>query len=123
MSIIRSRGRTVRGRVWRGSGTIRWIATLRLSHFRTHALTHFPVIIRSLFFATYRDMAGHDELAVELPQGARVADLVGSLRARGGGLARLPESPVVAINMDYAPLAAELRDGDEVAFIPPVAGG
>jgi molybdopterin converting factor subunit 1 len=81
------------------------------------------VIIRSLFFATYRDMAGHDELAVELPQGARVADLVGRLRARGGGLARLPESPVVAINMDYAPLGAELRDGDEVAFIPPVAGG
>jgi molybdopterin synthase catalytic subunit len=81
------------------------------------------MIVRSLFFATYRDMAGHDELAVELPAGARVADLVGSLRARGGGLARLPESPVVAINMDYAPLAAELADGDEVAFIPPVAGG
>ena len=81
------------------------------------------MIIRSLFFATYRDMAGHDELAVELPQGARVADLVRNLRARGGGLARLPESPVVAINMDYAPLAAELRQGDEVAFIPPVAGG
>jgi molybdopterin synthase catalytic subunit len=80
------------------------------------------MIIRSLFFASYRDMAGADELALELPPGARVADLVGRLRS-SGGLSRMPESPVVAVNMDYAPLATELRDGDEVAFIPPVAGG
>jgi len=88
------------------------------SHLRTAAM-----IIRSLFFASYRDLAGLDELQVELPAGARVADLVAGLRARGGGLARLPESPVAAVNMDYAPLATPLRDGDEVAFIPPVAGG
>jgi molybdopterin converting factor small subunit len=30
---------------------------------------------------------------------------------------------VVAVNMDYAPAATALRDGDEVALIPPVAGG
>lgn len=79
--------------------------------------------VRTLFFASYRDLAGTDELALELPAGARVADLVGSLRARGDDLSRLPPSPVVAVNMDYAPLSTELRDGDEVAFIPPVAGG
>jgi molybdopterin converting factor subunit 1 len=81
------------------------------------------MIIRSLFFATYRDMAGQDELSVELPDGASIAELVAGLRARGGGLSRMPESPVTAVNMDYAPLATVLRDGDEVAFIPPVAGG
>lgn len=80
------------------------------------------MIIRSLFFASYRDMAGTDELALELPAGARVMDLIGRLRGQGG-LLRLPESPVVAVNMEYAPLGTELRDGDEVAFIPPVAGG
>jgi molybdopterin converting factor subunit 1 len=81
------------------------------------------MIVRSLFFAVYRELAGADELPVELPEGARVADLVARLRAGGNGLSRLPESPVVAVNMDYAPLSARLRDGDEVAFIPPVAGG
>ncbi len=81
------------------------------------------MIVRTLFFATYRDLAGTDELAVELPAGARVVDLVRRLRSGGSQLARLPETPVVAINMDYAPPGAELRDGDEVAFIPPVAGG
>jgi molybdopterin converting factor subunit 1 len=81
------------------------------------------MIVRSLFFATYRDLAGAGEVAVELPDGALVAALVRALRERGGALSRLPAAPLVAVNMDYAPLAAELRDGDEVAFIPPVAGG
>jgi molybdopterin synthase catalytic subunit len=81
------------------------------------------MIVRSLFFAQYRDLAGADEMAVELPEGARVADLVARLRAGANGLSRLPAAPVVAVNMDYSPLSTGLREGDEVAFIPPVAGG
>ena len=81
------------------------------------------MIVRSLFFALYREMAGAEELLVELPEGSRVADLVAHLRVAGSSLARLPAQPVVAVNMDYAPLSTALRDGDEVAFIPPVAGG
>ncbi|MFL5540748.1 MAG: MoaD/ThiS family protein [Longimicrobiaceae bacterium] len=81
------------------------------------------MIVRSLFFAQYRDFAGADEMHVELPEGASVADLVVRLRAGANGLSRLPASPVVAVNMDYAPHTTALRDGDEVAFIPPVAGG
>jgi molybdopterin converting factor subunit 1 len=81
------------------------------------------MIVRSLFFAHYRDLAGSDERAVELPAGARVADLVARLRTGEGALAGLPERPVVAVNMEYAALDAPLAEGDEVAFIPPVAGG
>lgn len=81
------------------------------------------MIVRSLFFALYREMAGADELPVELPAGSRVADLVMHLRQPGTALERLPAQPLVAVNMDYAPLSTPLRDGDEVAFIPPVAGG
>jgi molybdopterin converting factor subunit 1 len=81
------------------------------------------MIVRALFFASYRDLAGTDELDVELPGGARVADLVSRLRASGNGWDALPASPAVAVNMDYAPLSTALREGDEVAFIPPVAGG
>lgn len=81
------------------------------------------MIVRSLFFASYRDLAGAEERRVELPEGARVADLVARLRAGGDGLAALPGSPAVAVNRRYAPLSSPLSDGDEVAFIPPVAGG
>jgi len=38
-------------------------------------------------------------------------------------LARLPPRPLVAINEQYATLQSELRGGEEVAVIPPVAGG
>jgi len=79
--------------------------------------------VRSLFFATYRDLAGADELLVELAAPATVADLVRELRGSRPGLAALPPVPAVAVNLEYAPLSTALRDGDEVAFIPPVAGG
>ncbi|HEV2148158.1 MAG TPA: molybdopterin converting factor subunit 1 [Longimicrobiaceae bacterium] len=79
--------------------------------------------VRSLFFATYRDLAGAEELEVELPAAATVRDLVRELRAARPGLAALPDSPAVAVNLEYAPLSTPLSDGDEVAFIPPVAGG
>jgi len=79
--------------------------------------------VRSLFFAFYRDLAGADELLVQLPAQATVRDLVRELRGAAAGLAALPETPVVAVNMTYAPLSTPLADGDEVAFIPPVAGG
>ncbi len=79
--------------------------------------------IRALFFATYRDMAGADEISVELPAGSSIADLVRHLRGRGGGWTSLPDRPAVALNLTYAKLAAALSDGDEVAFIPPVSGG
>lgn len=79
--------------------------------------------VRLLFFALYRDLAGTDALELELEPGATVAAAVAALRRRGDGLARLPEAPAVAVNRAYAPLDSRLRDGDELALLPPVAGG
>ena len=82
-----------------------------------------PLRIRLLFFAVYRDLAGASELELQLPAGATAAAAVAALRELGGGLGRLPASPVVAVNREYAPLSTPLRDGDELALLPPVAGG
>lgn len=79
--------------------------------------------VRTLFFASYRDLAGADELELEVVPGSSVRELVALLRARGGSWSRLPEEPVVAVNMEYASLSTPLGEGDEVAFIPPVSGG
>lgn len=81
------------------------------------------VNIRALFFASYRDIAGAPEITVDLPDGASAADLVAGLRARSAAWHALPEYPAVAVNRTYSPLRTTLRDGDEVAFIPPVSGG
>lgn len=79
--------------------------------------------IRVYFFGLYREFAGSDELMLELPESATVATAVQSLRSRGDGLTRLPEVPSVAVNEVYAHIDAPLADGDELAFLPPVAGG
>ena len=82
-----------------------------------------PLPVHTLFFAVYRDLLGAAELDVELAEGATVRDLVDQLRSRGAPFDALPEEPTVAVNRVYAALSAPLAPGDEVAFIPPVAGG
>ncbi len=82
-----------------------------------------PVEIRTLFFASYKDLLGTGEVQVVLPEGATVSDLVSALRSRGGAFTVLPTAPAVAVNMTYTDPSSSLSDGDEVALIPPVAGG
>lgn len=69
-------------------------------------------------FAQLRERAGTNELSVELPDGARVADALERLASVIG------ELPVVmAVNREYADADALLTPGDELALIPPVSGG
>ena len=79
--------------------------------------------VNALFFASYRDLVGSSSLSVELADGSTVADLVAELRGRGTPYDALPEEPAVAVNRTYAYLDEPLASDDEVAFIPPVAGG
>jgi molybdopterin converting factor small subunit len=67
-----------------------------------------------LLFASYAD--------VELPAEATVADVLAALRGRPGA-ERLPAAPLVAVNQHYARPSSRVTAGDEVAVIPPVAGG
>lgn len=73
------------------------------------------------YFAVLREVRGRDSEA--LTTSARsAAELYEELRARHGfPLARA--SLRVAVNDDFAPWEHELKDGDRVTFIPPVAGG
>lgn len=75
-----------------------------------------------LLFASYADALGADSLTVDLPAGGTVADVMADLRRRPGA-DRLPPAPLVAVNQRYAPAGCVLAPGDEVAVIPPVAGG
>jgi molybdopterin converting factor subunit 1 len=75
-----------------------------------------------LLFASYADSVGASSLDIDVPSGATVADVVGSVRGLPGA-ARVPREPLVAVNERYAAQHAVLCDGDEVAIIPPVAGG
>jgi molybdopterin synthase catalytic subunit len=69
-------------------------------------------------FAGVRERAGTGERALELPDGARAADVWQELE-----LGDEPPGLLYAVNRVYADADRALADGDEVALIPPVSGG
>ena len=76
-----------------------------------------------LLFGSLREATGAKELSVALPEGATVAAL-GALLARDhAAFARLPGRVRVSVNYEVVEEARVLRDGDEVAYLPPVSGG
>lgn len=73
-----------------------------------------------LLFASWADALG-SSVQLELPAGARVRDLLTAVSRMVAG--RVLPKPLVAVNQRYANADTELNAGDEVALIPPVAGG
>jgi molybdopterin converting factor subunit 1 len=74
-------------------------------------------------FARLRDLAGTGELVREVPDSATVHTVWNALTTEMPSLAQYERTMSVAVNAEYARMAAALHDGDEVAFMPPVSGG
>lgn len=75
-----------------------------------------------LLFASYADSFGARSIDVPVGAPCTVAALVATMRTLPGG-ARLPLAPLVAVNREWAAADRTIAVGDEVAVIPPVAGG
>jgi len=82
-----------------------------------------PMKVRLLFFAVLRDIAGTDARELALAEGTTAQDVWQSLRRQYAKLSDYTQPPMIAINETYATPETVLRHGDELAFIPPVAGG
>jgi molybdopterin converting factor subunit 1 len=78
--------------------------------------------VRVLLFASYADALGAPEVQLELPNGARVRDVLDRVLELAAGK-RVPRKPMIAINQRYASPDQTVTASDEVAIIPPVAGG
>jgi molybdopterin converting factor subunit 1 len=74
-------------------------------------------------FARLRDLAGAGELVRDLSAPATVQTVWRSLVADFPTLADYERTMSVAVNAEYARMNADVTDGDEVAFLPPVSGG
>ena len=79
------------------------------------------VEVKALLFASYADAFGSAEFSLSLRAGSTVGDAVAAIRAKSP--AAIPERPLVALNERYASYDDALASGDEIALIPPVAGG
>jgi len=74
-------------------------------------------------FGSLREAIGESTIEVELADGSRVKDLRGWLSERNPLVEQLGDRLAASVNLEIADSDAVLADGDEVAFLPPVAGG
>jgi molybdopterin converting factor small subunit len=80
------------------------------------------VTVRVLLFASYAESLGAETLDLTLPSPARVRDVIGQLRDLPGGRL-LPPKPLCARNLAHAGQDDPVLHGDEIAVLPPLAGG
>jgi molybdopterin converting factor subunit 1 len=106
-----------------GSWWLKWIAYLfpggRSQRFSVAYAVWMRITV--LYFGVLKDVMGHRSVVMELTEGASVGELLAL--HRGSGRASVWNSIAVAVNQEYARAADVLKDGDEVALLPPVSGG
>lgn len=79
--------------------------------------------VRVRFFANYAELVGREEMSLEVTLPATVADVVRRLRGEFAWARPLPERPLAAVNLQHAGADAPVQAGDEIALLPPLAGG
>ncbi|WP_229838833.1 molybdopterin converting factor subunit 1 [Deinococcus piscis] len=82
-------------------------------------MTSTPLTVQVLLFAHLSRQVPQPEFSVQVPAGSTVRDLAQQLEGRGLDLSGC----MAAVNESYATPDTPLQAGDEVAFLPPVAGG
>jgi len=75
------------------------------------------------FFASHREATGRESFVIELEDGATAADAFACACAEHPALGRAASAVAFAVNLEHVSPETRLHDGDEVAFLPPVAGG
>jgi MoaE-MoaD fusion protein len=76
-----------------------------------------------LFFGVLKDIVGRSSEAIELPEGARVEELLSYFSRQTPCFDAMLPSLAISVNQDYSGVDRVLRDGDEVGLLPPVSGG
>lgn len=79
--------------------------------------------VKVKLFAILRERAGTDEIRIELADGESIADAVAVLLKQKPGLETWISKAAYAVNLSRVDGKAVLRDGDELALLPPVSGG
>lgn len=89
---------------------------------------HSSLRVSVLLFAVLRDTLKRDEIEVSIPlrgDGSTpvVADLLVASAAQYPTISSWLPHLRVAVNCEYSSSETSIQEGDEIAFLPPVAGG
>ena len=88
----------------------------------TSSATSTSLSVTVRLFAAYAEAVGRPSVDISLPEGATVGDLLTEFRRHVPGAAALPERPLCAVNLTHVLSGHRLRNHDEVAILPPLAG-
>ena len=89
-------------------------------------MTENPGLVVTLtvqFLARYAELVGTESTTVTLRAPATVAHVLGVVRSKFPGARQIPPRPLCALNLAQVELSASVANGDELALLPPVAGG
>jgi MoaD family protein len=75
------------------------------------------------FFSRLRDLTGKSEMELDVPEGAKVADLLETLYAQTPALREWDRSILVASGVEFVTRDHALTPGDDISIMPPVQGG
>jgi molybdopterin converting factor small subunit len=78
--------------------------------------------VRVLLFASYAERMGHESMEMSVPAGTTVGGVLARIRGMPGG-DELPPRPLCALNQAHVGPDAAVAPGDEIAILPPLAGG
>jgi molybdopterin synthase catalytic subunit/molybdopterin converting factor small subunit len=76
-----------------------------------------------LFFGVLRDVLGRSGETVNLPEGAKVREILVYYARKAPQFEEMASSLAISVNQEYSGPDRTLREGDEVGLLPPVSGG
>ena len=79
--------------------------------------------VRVQFYSQLRDVAGAEEMIVDVSEGATVAKLLETIYEQAPALRSRDESILVGAGVEFVDRNYKLRSGDEISIMPPVQGG
>lgn len=79
--------------------------------------------IKVKFFAFLKEISGSEFIKLEIKNGATLGDLKRMLKERYGSSLNLERGIVFAVNGTVVKKNVKLKEGDEIALLPPVSGG
>ncbi|NOY83999.1 hypothetical protein MNBD_NITROSPIRAE01-384 [hydrothermal vent metagenome] len=82
-------------------------------------------MVKVKFFAVLKGLVGKEEVSIEIKEGSTLQQLIEQLKGDLPPLVDIMQQGGILISVNQEVLGKEaiIKDGDEVAFLPPFAGG